>query len=133
MKSVYEEWLERAEEDLKCARLMLREGIHSQVCYFSQQAIEKCLKGSLVAQKKMYPRSHSLTALAGMLPGFDLDTWYKKLEKIEEYYVPTRYPDAAPGMKASGPPNQKEAEEALSVAGEIFNLVSQTIHSTKPV
>ncbi len=38
-------WLQFAQEDLKVAGLCFDEGIFNQVCFHSQQGVEKILKG----------------------------------------------------------------------------------------
>jgi HEPN domain-containing protein len=47
MNTAGEGWLAFATEDLQMAELALREGIYNQVCFHSQQCVEKCLKGLL--------------------------------------------------------------------------------------
>lgn len=124
MSAPHEEWLEKAEDDLRFAKIGFREEFFSQVCFLSQQAIEKCLKGALVFLRKKYPRSHNLRELAKLLPEISLASFMESLTIIDSYYVPLRYPDAAPGMKASGPPNRQEAAEAMKTAEEIWNQVN---------
>jgi HEPN domain-containing protein len=125
MKERHEAWFAYAEDDLNFAKVGLREGFHAQVCYHCQQAIEKCLKGLLVFQGKTYPRTHGLMELAKSIPELDLKKWRLSLARIEDYCVPTRYPDAAPGTASSGPPSKEEAAEALKTAGEIFHWVKE--------
>ncbi|MBI4125808.1 MAG: HEPN domain-containing protein [Deltaproteobacteria bacterium] len=123
MQKPHDEWLAKAEDDLQFARVGLKEGFYSQVCTLAQQTIEKSLKGTLVARQRPYPKNHSLRELAKKLPELKLDWWMESLTIIDGYYVPLRYPDAAAGTKASGPPNEEEAKEALKTAEEIFGHV----------
>ena len=127
MKKAHEEWLERAQDDLRFAEVGLRERFYSQVCFLSQQAIEKCLKGALVFSKRPYPKSHSLGELSRKLPEMHLEVWREKLAILDGYYVPLRYPDAAPGTTQSGAPNKKEATEAFTTAEEIFQAVARYV------
>ncbi|MFH0800233.1 MAG: HEPN domain-containing protein [Pseudomonadota bacterium] len=134
MSGRHDEWLDRAEDDLKFAKVGLREEFFAQVCFHAQQCIEKSLKGALVAMGRSYPKSHSLAELLKKLPELKLDAWRVSIMIIDGYYVPLRYPDAAPGMKSSGPPNGKEAKDALDTAEEVFGAVCRFIshlHSTK--
>ncbi len=119
----HEEWLTKAADDIQFAALGLKEEFYSQVCFLSQQAIEKALKGALVKLGRSYPKSHNLRELAKRVPELNLKGHMEQLTIIDGYYVPLRYPDAAPGMKASGSPNQTEAAEALTTAKEIFDIV----------
>ena len=124
MNEELDHWLARAEDDLRFAEVGLREQFFAQVCFLSQQCIEKCLKGALVALDRSYPKSHNLRALRKLVPELALDPWRMAIDIIDGYYVPLRYPDALPGMKSSGPPNESEAKEALTTAQEIFSLTA---------
>lgn len=44
MNETAERWLTFAHEDLKVAGILLSEQIYNQVCFHSQQAVEKALK-----------------------------------------------------------------------------------------
>lgn len=128
MSGRHDEWLDRADDDIQFARLGLREGFYTQVCFHAQQAIEKSLKGLLVFQKRSYPKTHGLLELVSLVTEINLNELRANIAIIEDYYVPMRYPDAAAGMKATGPPNQTEAAEALQTAEKVFECVIQTIH-----
>lgn len=52
-------WLEFAKQDLRIAELAMGEGLYNQVCFHSEQCVEKVLKGWLAEKGK---RSHVLTA-----------------------------------------------------------------------
>ena len=43
------EWFRRARKDLRAAEVLLREGLHEDAAYHSHQAVEKALKGLLIA------------------------------------------------------------------------------------
>jgi len=38
------------------------------------------------------------------------------LTKLDDYYIPTRYPDALPGTLPEGLPEQSDAENAIGLA-----------------
>jgi HEPN domain-containing protein len=59
------EWLEKADEDLTAARILLgsRETVHGAVSFHCQQAVEKALKAALVAAETRPPRTHDLVRL----------------------------------------------------------------------
>jgi HEPN domain-containing protein len=56
-------WLERAEEDLRSARVLLDARLYNMVCFHSQQTVEKSLKGLLVSLGHPTPRIHNLIRL----------------------------------------------------------------------
>lgn len=130
MSGPHEEWLEKAEDDLKFAEIGLKEGFCAQVCFLSQQAIEKCLKGTLVFLGRSYPKVHGLRELSKLIPELDLKEWATALTIIDGYYVPLRYPDAAAGSKASGPPSKEEAGEALKTAEAVSEQVKRFLFSS---
>ena len=45
MNEAIEHWLIFAHQDLRMAELALDEGIYNQVCFHSQQCVEKAIKG----------------------------------------------------------------------------------------
>lgn len=45
-----EQWLAFARQDAQIADLAMREGIFNQVCFHSQQCVEKSLKALIVHQ-----------------------------------------------------------------------------------
>lgn len=62
MKEQVRQWLSFAEEDLKVARIILKEKIYNQVCFHAQQCVEKLLK-ALIEEKEMVPKEHRLPKL----------------------------------------------------------------------
>ncbi len=115
-------WFDKAAEDLEVAHLTFDEEYFSHVCFLSQQVIEKTLKGFLLARNGRYPRSHNLIELLDLcLPLDDQFSLFRSdFQIIDQYYMPTRYPDSIPGSLPSGVPDQKEAKEAMEIAEQIF-------------
>ena len=99
--NISDRWLEFARQDLQMAELALKDGIYSQVCFHSQQCIEKCLKGLLANQGKTLPRTHSIVDLLGLLPPDCLEELRAELGQMDIYYIATRYPDVLPGSLSS--------------------------------
>src|SRR3989442_10291236 len=62
----HEQWLARAEDDLSFAQLGFREKYFSQVCFLSQQVVEKALKAFLLAKGRSYPRVHKVVELTSL-------------------------------------------------------------------
>ena len=120
MSEPHKEWLESAESDLQFATVGFQDEFYSHVCFLSQQAIEKILKGILVSQGKFYPKTHNLRELIKLVSGIDLKRYYTQVSIIDGYYVPMRYPDAAPGSRADRSPNREEAWEALEIGRGIL-------------
>ena len=47
--------------------------------------------------------------------------------KLDDYYIPTRYPDALPGSLPQSLPERKDAEEALYVLKDIISFVKERL------
>lgn len=63
MRAEAERWFRFAEEDLRVAALVFEEQIYTQTCFHAQQAVEKTLKGLLVYQERLPPKTHVLLYL----------------------------------------------------------------------
>ena len=50
-----------------------------------------------------------------------------KIQDLDAFYIPSRYPDTLPGMKAEGMPGKDDAREAIEAAETIFNLVKSLL------
>lgn len=98
------------------AELALNEGIYNQVCFHSQQCVEKYIKALLTNLGKTVPRTHSVIDLLGLLPPDCLQHLRDDLAQLDIFYIPTRYPDALPGSLAEGLPGRSEAQEAIALA-----------------
>jgi HEPN domain-containing protein len=77
-KAEAQRWLAQARSDLAYAELGAREGYHAQACFMCQQAAEKALKGL----RDRFPLLSGLREAA---------------QQLDQYYVPTRYPNGLPG------------------------------------
>ncbi len=122
-------WLDRAADDLAVGKLTLKKGYTAHSCFLSHQAFEKSLKAFLIKRRATHPRTHKLVdlvtecatldeALANLLTGAIV---------LDQYYIPTRYPDATPGTLAEGLPSAKQAKEALNIAQDAFDTVSSLL------
>lgn len=87
--------------------------------------MEKAFKAFLLAKGRSYPRLHKVIELANLCAELekDLDPLKNDLKLLDEFYIPTRYPDAVPGGLSSGVPESADAEAALQTAAKILELV----------
>lgn len=124
-----QQWLDRATEDHAVAQLVCRERHASHACFLAQQCIEKALKAYLLARINAYPRAHKLV---------DLLSECEKLQRefsqfrdaciiVDQYYIPTRYPNGIPGSLAAGLPGNQEAAEAIDAADQILIFVAKQL------
>ena len=118
-------WLDFAREDLVLAEVALEKDIFNQACFHAQQGVEKALKGFLRSRQRSVPRTHALSELLAICQG--LDNSFRRLEqtcvKLDQYYIPTRYPDALPGMAPEGLPTREDAEGVVTLLREALHWV----------
>jgi HEPN domain-containing protein len=127
--SLPRQWLEKATEDLTVARLVLKEEHTAHACFLSQQCIEKSLKAYLLAKSNTYPRAHKLMELLKGCEPFNatFSQFRNDCLVIDQYYIPTRYPDGIPGGTPTGMPSTAEATEAIAAAEKILLFITQQL------
>jgi HEPN domain-containing protein len=125
----HEEWFGRAEEDFSFAQIGFREKYFSHACFLSQQAVEKSLKAFLLLKGRNVPRIHKVVELANLCVEIsaNLEPLKNDLKLIDEFYIPTRYPDAVPGGLADALPGRDEARAALETASTILQIIRNLI------
>lgn len=132
MLETWEQWIEAAQEDLRLARVLLEEqrDFYPPVCFNSQQAVEKALKAFLYFHRVDEEfRGHHLDALLERCKKIDsaFDKFREMVAIIDQYYIPTRYPDALAGIAASGVYHEEEAREAVKYAKKILKFVLKQV------
>ncbi|GFP20871.1 hypothetical protein HKBW3S43_01056 [Candidatus Hakubella thermalkaliphila] len=127
MKRRVSQWLEFADEDYRMAQLAMKEKIYNQVCFHSQQCVEKSLKALIEARQKV-PKIHKLGDVLELCLrlGYMLEQYQNDIEFIDKFYTSTRYPFIV-GMLPGGLPIEQDAEKALQIADTISNLVKKQL------
>ncbi|MDI3280665.1 MAG: HEPN domain-containing protein [Bacillota bacterium] len=100
------------------------EGIYNQVCFHAQQCVEKALKGLLEHRGYLPPPTHKLADLIPLTESMIAEDLEDEIRLLDRFYIPTRYPDALPGLLPDGLPEKDAAQEALSVAKRVLEEVS---------
>jgi len=121
-----ERFLKRAEEDLNAA-LVLQDGqLYRDVCYFSQQCMEKAIKAFLILKGKFQvTHTPSATFLEEIkkTPGKWKDPLmeaHAKSKVLADYWIKTRYPDVEWREY-----DEKEAQEAVDNAQSILETMQK--------
>ena len=124
-KSVIDEWLEIANNDLDAAQYLFERSHHRQleiICYHCQQSAEKSLKAYLCANDIEIPRIHEVGVLcrqcAELNPLFS--DYIKTCEILEIYATQTRYPNQVEL-------DEQSASQALEQAESIYNFVAKLL------
>ena len=129
-------WIEQSKADLKVAAKMLQDKSYSQVCFMSQQCVEKILKGTLYAKcgipqrelhtHEIYPLASSIRRLDGAPSEVD------RSSKVGNYYLPTRYPDRQPFPKVPAKEySEQQAKEALEVAETVHTALEKFVNDSE--
>lgn len=122
-------WLAQARAELSDARLLLEHKRFYLVLYLCQQAAEKALKAFLIANDEPHVMSHSVRDLLEYAAEIDSTlVQLKSARRLDDYYIPTRYPNGLPG----GVPSQyyddvDEAKDAVSLCDSVVTGVAERL------
>ena len=130
-KEQAERWLKQTEHDLLVAQTHLQNDCFSDCCFMCEQAAQKAMKAFLFAQGERAIVEHSIASMVKRACGYDA-TFQPCLEKasvLDQYYIPTRYPDALaePAVPFESY-TREQAAEALAITREIVELVKRKVN-----
>ncbi|GAA5335313.1 MULTISPECIES: HEPN domain-containing protein [Thermus] len=118
-------WLHQAQDDWEAGEALLHARKFAQAAFLAQQAGEKALK-ALWLFLGLDPWGHSLAHLLRHLPEEEAPAFRHLLPKalaLDKLYIPTRYPDALPGLTPREAYTEEEAQKALEDAKAILEAV----------
>ncbi len=122
-------WLEQARRDLDDARYAAAGSRWNLACFLSQQAAEKALKAFLYHRGAESVWGHSVAELCQGSAAHD--PAFAKLgseaSALDQYYVPTRYPNSLPGGIPADAYKHADAERALGLCVQVIELVGSRI------
>jgi HEPN domain-containing protein len=127
-------WLRQAEHDLEIAQKHVERGDYSDACFMAEQASQKALKGFLIAQRRRSVLIHSVARLVEECSQIDKEFsgHIASGRILDQYYIPTRYPDAlAPPAVPFESYAKEQGERAFQVAKAIVLLVRQKLRRRK--
>ena len=125
-KELYNEWITIADIDYATAKKMYDEHWHQQhyiICYLSQQAAEKYLKGYIVYHNEEIEKIHVLEKLLITCSKYadDFNTLKKECIYLTQFAVEVRYPDTHLDI------TEVESKKALEYAKTIIDFVKEKI------
>jgi HEPN domain-containing protein len=122
-------WLAQAESELAFARIGRREGFHAQACFHSQQAAAMALKALHCRDGARLVTGQSVVELLAPLARQDpaLTRLRGAAARLDQLYIPTRYPNGLPGGVPADVFTQEQASEAIAQAGEFVEGASTLI------
>jgi len=131
-KADAERWLAQAENDLAFAELGAREGFAAQACFTSQQAAEKALKAVHSGHGARFVLGHSPVELLDSLLAREpvLRPLRAAAGQLDQYYIPTRYPNGLPGGAPFEVFTTAQAHEAIRLARLFMQAAGDIVRST---
>ncbi|MCL1834321.1 MAG: HEPN domain-containing protein [Leptospirales bacterium] len=119
----YEEWIERAKSSLELAQTKIIRHIHYEdLCYQSQQAVEKALKGLLIYYGVEPEFTHNIGILLTELKKFtEIPENIKDTTKLTKYAVTTRYPGEYDEI------TKEEYKQSIIIAEDCLKWVEEKI------
>lgn len=110
----YQEWIKKAEDDLKAAKYNYSGKLYDLTSFLCQQAVEKALKSLYIKKFKKIKKVHDLVILGKEVGLPENFLFYCK--ELTAAYVYTRYP-GMPEMKAIKESSRKfikQSEEIIT-------------------
>ena len=95
------EWFEKARWDFEAAQVLLQYGGHPDpVAVFFQQAVEKYLKGYLIARGWKLIKTHDLKLLIDEAKKHDVgfEKFYDLADRLTKHYIDEKYPPTVTDM-----------------------------------
>jgi HEPN domain-containing protein len=124
-----ERWLEQARRDLDDARYAAAGERWNLACFLAQQAAEKALKAFLYARGAEAVWGHSVAELCGDAATHDaaFAELGKKAAALDQYYIPTRYPNGLPGGIPADAYTKTDSDRALTLCAAVLDLVTRHV------
>ena len=124
-------WRRQAANDLAFARVAVRERFYAQACFVAQQAAEKAVKAIAYGLGERTVVGHSLVTLISRYG--DRAPELRELQEIagilDQYYVPTRYPNGLAGGVPFEAFGESQAAAAVDAAARFVQLAERHAHS----
>ena len=126
-----ERWRRQAGNDLAFARMAVRERFHAQACFIAQQAAEKAVKAVAYGLGERTVIGHSLVTL--ILRYGDRAPELRDLRELagilDQYYVPTRYPNGLAGGVPFEAFGESQAAAAVDAAARFVQVAERHARS----
>jgi HEPN domain-containing protein len=122
-------WLEQARRDLDDAEFAASGSRWNLACFLSQQAAEKALKAFLFSRGAEAVWGHSVAELCHEAAA--QDPAFAKLgaeaAALDQYYIPTRYPNGLPGGIPADAYTRSDGDRALALCRTVIGLVREKV------
>ena len=111
-------WLAQARSELAFAQVGLRESFYAQACFHCQQSAEMALKALHYLAGARFVPGHSLVELLMPLVQTHpaLAALREAAARLDQLYIPTRYPNGLPGGVPAEVFSREQAADAIAWA-----------------
>ncbi len=122
-------WLKQAMHDRDAARLNRDHAFYEHACFLAQQSAEKALKAFLYARGEGPVLGHSTLSLAFECAAFEetFSSLQDGCRRLDQLYIPTRYPNGLPDNIPHDFYNQGLADQALADLDRIVGCVQRFV------
>ncbi len=122
-------WLEQARRDLDDARYAAAGARWNLTCFLAQQSAEKALKAFLFARGAEMVWGHSVAELCHDAALHDpaFAELGREAAALDQYYIPTRYPNGLPGGIPADAYGRADGERALALSSRVIDLVARRV------
>lgn len=128
-----ERWLSQARSDIAAAELSAAGASFEWACFQAQQAAEKALKAYWLSGGHD-PWGHSLLRLVREHPEAPSSNVFDGLEEhasaLDQYYIPTRYPNGLPDLTPHEVYSERQAAAAIASARRIIHRMEETLRGS---
>ena len=116
------EWINRAYSDLAIAEAVIDKAYIEDLCYHTQQAVEKAVKALLLNYGVDFPYTHNISQLLTLLEeaGQDIPIFVKESERLTRFAVFARYPGVVQVRRS-------EYEEAVIITKKVIQWAEHII------
>ena len=127
-------WLETARNDFEAAIILNEHGKYSLACFHAQQAAEKAVK-ALFYSMEDEPWGHSIGKLLeksiGNYPKHKaaLLSLAVGAKRLDQFYIPTRYPNGVPDMTPDEAFGQEDAQSGIEYAEKILKTMKKILNN----
>jgi HEPN domain-containing protein len=125
----YESWIERAKSSLEISKLAVNVNVniyYEDLCFQSQQAAEKALKGLLIYYGVESEFTHNIGILLNEIEKItEIPEKIKETTKLTKYAVITRYPGEYEEITKEG------YEESIKIANDCLDWIETKIKESE--
>lgn len=127
MRKITRVWLQAADEDCLMAQKAMEIELYRQVCFHSQQCVEKGMKAVILEKGKKLRKMHDLLELSKDIECFSLQlpASIEELDFLNRVYQ-SRYPPDI-GLLPHGEPTKEDAQRALEITKRVFAQVQRML------